>query len=605
MKLEFIALDKLTVSTANMRHGRKDPDISDLLPTVRARGILQSLIVRPAPIADCFEILAGRRRYFAARAVAEETGVAEPVPCAILDPGDDAAALEASLIENLARLDPDEVSQWETFTRLIKEGRSVEEIGLTFGLPELTVKRVLALGNLLPRVRGLYAKSEIDAVTVRHLTMATKRQQQEWLGIWDDPDRYAPTGPGLKAWLFGGQTIPARHALFDVAASGFATVSDLFGEDAYFSDIAAFWEAQNAALDAKRDAYLADGWGQVVIVPPTEHFSAWDYEKTAKRKGGRVYLDVRGSGEVVAHEGYVSRREASRAAATEGRDATEKPKRPELTSTLQTYVDLHRHAAVRVALLGSPGVALRLMVAHLLAGTHLISAKPDPQTTRDEGTGESLANSFAEGVFGAARDHAKETLGISDPGKLLSRHADLTAIFLRLLDLSDEAVIDLIAVVMGEALSVGSIGVEAAGLHLGLDMADFWEADEAFLDLLRDKEVLVALVGDVAGETVARANNDEKGKALKTIIRNHLDGADGRPKAERWVPKWMAFPPAAYTARGGVATVAANAAVARAKAQALGADAGHTGSDDRTDPADQARIDREFGSVDFPEALVA
>ena len=24
---------------------------------------------------------------------------------------------------------------------------------------------------------------------------------------------------------------------------------------------------------------------------------------------------------------------------------------------------------------------------------------------------------------------------------------------------------------------------------------------------------------------------------------------------ERWVPKWMRFPPAAYTARGGVATV--------------------------------------------------
>ncbi|MBW8786102.1 MAG: ParB N-terminal domain-containing protein, partial [Novosphingobium sp.] len=137
MKLEFIALDKLSVSAANMRHGRHDPDISDLLPTVRARGILQSLIVRPTNIDGCFEILAGRRRFHAARAVAEESGVAEPVPCAILDPGDDAGALEASLIENIARLDPDEVSQWETFTRLIKAGRTPEDIALTFGLPAL------------------------------------------------------------------------------------------------------------------------------------------------------------------------------------------------------------------------------------------------------------------------------------------------------------------------------------------------------------------------------------------------------------------------------------------------------------------------------------
>ena len=605
MKLEFIALDKLSVSAANMRHGRKDPDISDLLPTVRARGILQSLIVRPTDVADCFEILAGRRRYFAARAVAEETGVAEPVPCAIVDPGDDAAALEASLIENVARLDPDEVSQWETFTRLIKQGRSVEEIGLTFGLPDLTVKRVLALGNLLPRVRGLYAKGEIDAVTVRHLTMATKRQQQDWLGVWDDPDRYTPTGHALKAWLFGGQTIPARHALFDVAASGLPTVSDLFGEDCYFSDIAGFWEAQNAALDARREAYLADGWGQVVIVPPTEHFSSWEFEKTPKRKGGRVYLDVRANGEVVAHEGYVSRREARRSASAETRGPSEKPRRPELTSTLQTYLDLHRHAAVRVALLGSPGVALRLMVAHLVAGTHLVSAKPEPQTTRDEGTAASLADSFAEGLFGAARDQAKAALGISDPGKLLSRSTDLTAIFLRLLDWSEEAVIDLIAVIMGEALSAGSVAVEAAGLHLGVDMADFWEADEAFLDLVRDKEVLVALVDDVAGETVARANKDEKGKALKTIIRNHLDGADGRPQAERWVPKWMAFPPAAYTARGGVATLAANAAVARAKAEAGRVESVGGAPHDTLNTMADEQSDAAPASPDYPEALAA
>src|SRR3546814_7932036 len=41
MKLDFIPLDKLSVSKANMRHGKKPPDISDILPTVRARGVIQ------------------------------------------------------------------------------------------------------------------------------------------------------------------------------------------------------------------------------------------------------------------------------------------------------------------------------------------------------------------------------------------------------------------------------------------------------------------------------------------------------------------------------------------------------------------------------------
>ncbi|NIJ20209.1 ParB-like chromosome segregation protein Spo0J [Sphingomonas naasensis] len=170
MKLEFIALDKLEIAATNMRHGPKMPDVSDILPTIRARGILQSLLVRPGREPGSFAIVAGRRRYHAAKIVAEErraaaagaatdAGDADPpdtlLPCAILDEGDDADAVEASLIENIARLDADEVTQWQSFTRLVREGRSVEDIGLTFGLPDLMVRRVLALGNLLPRIRAL------------------------------------------------------------------------------------------------------------------------------------------------------------------------------------------------------------------------------------------------------------------------------------------------------------------------------------------------------------------------------------------------------------------------------------------------------------------
>ena len=115
-----------------------------------------------------------------------------------------------------------------------------------FGLADLTVKRVLALGNLLPAIRDLYRKEQIDAATVRHLTMASKSQQKAWLALADDENAYLPTGHQLKSWLFGGQSIPVKHALFDVEASGLATIADLFGEDRYVADPDAFWTAQNA-----------------------------------------------------------------------------------------------------------------------------------------------------------------------------------------------------------------------------------------------------------------------------------------------------------------------------------------------------------------------
>ncbi|WP_157215316.1 ParB/RepB/Spo0J family partition protein [Flavisphingomonas formosensis] len=590
MKLDFIPLDKLVVSKANMRYGKKAPDVSDILPTVRSRGVIQPVIVRPNCAPDGYEIVAGSRRFHAAKMVAEERRAAgdatpEPMPCAILDDGDDAAAIEASMIENMARLDPDEVTQWENFTRLVREGRKVEDIAATFGLPDLTVKRVLALGNLLPAIRDLYRKERIDAATVRHLTMASKSQQKAWLALADDENAYLPTGHQLKSWLFGGQSIPVKHALFDVDASGLATIADLFGEDRYVADADAFWTAQNAEIEARRAAYVEQGWADAIVVPPSDHFSTWEYEKAGKRKGGRVYIDVRATGEVIVHEGYVSGKEARRIAKAEGSEngTGQKAARPEVTSTMQTYVDLHRHAAVRAALTGHPAIALRLMVAHAIGGSHLWRVTPEPQSTRNDDVRDSLDNSKAEADFDERRRAVLAVLGFSaEEPTVTGGNGDdygVVGIFQRLLDLPDAVVLEVIAIVMGETLASGSAAVEAVGMEIGVDMARCWQADDAFFELMRDREVLTRIVAEVAGETVASANRQEKTKTLKRIVRDHLDGTNGRDRRENWVPRWMAFPPAAYTARGGVGTVAAHA-----KAQAAREIERRMPGDDEPDP---------------------
>jgi ParB family chromosome partitioning protein len=623
MKLEFIALGNLAVSKSNMRYARKAPDVSDILSTVRARGVLQPILVRPSgqpgEEGQHYEIVAGCRRFHAALIVAAEReeariGAGDPdepdgpdgpesgaamLPCAVLDETDDASAVEASLIENIARLDPDEVSRWACFTRLVKEGRSIAEIGATFGLPDLAVRRALALGNLLPRIRDMYRREEIDAVTIRHLTLASKNRQKAWLALVDDPDAYAPRGHQLKSWVFNGSSISTRHALFDVAASGLATVSDLFGEDAYFAESEAFWALQNAAIAERRAALIDAGWSDAVIVPADEHFHSWEYEKTAKRKGGRVYLDVRGNGEVVVHEGYLSRKEAARLA--KGGNAGpvgegDKPVRAELTSLTQTYVDLHRHAAVRTELLGSPRLALRLMVAHVIAGSALWRVQPEPQAVKSDAVRQSLDECRAESVFDARRREVLAALGLDGDDATVASSGygygapgrNVRSLLARLVPLPDAEVLDILALVMGETLAAGTPEIEVLGSMLGLSMADWWAADDAFLDGLRDREVLLAMVAEVAGEQIAAANTKEKGKTLKAIIRAHLAGEGGRTKKEGWVPRWMAFPPSAYTPRGGVGTVAAHAR-AMAAMEDVGKDAGESdGCERASDPTDAA-----------------
>ena len=74
MKLDFIDVDHLSIAASNMRGKGKAPDVSDLLPSVRARGVLVPLLVRPNCAEGHFEIVAGRRRFTAVNAVAREGG---------------------------------------------------------------------------------------------------------------------------------------------------------------------------------------------------------------------------------------------------------------------------------------------------------------------------------------------------------------------------------------------------------------------------------------------------------------------------------------------------------------------------------------------------
>ncbi len=116
---------------------------------------------------------------------------------------------------------------------------------------------------------------------------------------------------------------------------------------------------------------------------------------------------------------------------------------------------------------------------------------------------------------------------------------------------------EVLSVVMAETLASGTPLIETLGIHLDIKMADYWTADSAFFDLIRDREVLTAILGEVGGASVAQAHVGEKTKTIKSVINDCLTGAGGRAKHNHWVPRWLAFPPSAYTQRGGVATVAA------------------------------------------------
>lgn len=554
MELQHIPLDQLKVSPLNMRHARKAPDVSDILSSIRARGVQQPLLVRKN--GQGYEIVAGRRRFFSLKQIAKEGGEPGPVPCAVMEAGDDAAALEASLIENTARLDPDEVARWETFARLVKEGRTVEDIAVTFGVTEIMVRRALALGDLLPDIREAYRNEDIDASTVHQLTLASAEQQAEWLKLFQDPEQYAPRGWQLKQWLFGGE-ISTAAALFPLNAYTGRIVTDLFNETGYFGDLEQFWTLQNAAIAAKRDALVESGWSDVVVLDVGERFHKWEHVATSKKDGGRVYIEVCENGEVTCHQGFVTSKEHQRhlrKSAGGDENISGSTERSELTNPAQNYLELHRHAAVRHALLSHSSVALRLMIAHAIGGSALWQTKPDPQTTRKEETAESIAKSKAETAFTEERKAVLKLLGLPAHGHSVVRsNGDdyrVAELFAALLKLNDDDVMRVSVFVMAETLEAGTAVVEALGIHLKIDMRDYWQADDAFFDLLRDKQAVNAMLRHIGGKAVADANISATTKVQKKIIRDFTTG-DGREKVEGWLPRYLEFPFKPYTKGGG------------------------------------------------------
>jgi len=222
-------------------------------------------------------------------------------------------------------------------------------------------------------------------------------------------------------------------------------------------------------------------------------------------------------------------------------------------------VSLHRHSAVRTELLNHSGIALRLGLAQMIAGSELWTIHADPQKANSDAIGDSVTCNNAENAFSKQRKTVLELLGLEGNAKntLVARKTDwlkshdLHAIFAKLISLSDAEVMTIQTFVIAETLPSGSAMVEVLGDMLNVDMAQSWSPDQTFFDLLRDKPAINAMLKQVAGKVTADAHISSTTKVQKKIIQDCLNGTRKGAKQD-WQPNYMAFPMADYTKRGGI-----------------------------------------------------
>ena len=131
-----------------------------LIESVKAAGgVMVPLIVRPHPEKKgMFEIVAGHRRYRAAKAAKIKT-----VPCDVRTL-DDTQVLEIQITENLQRSDLNEIEEAETFGALHQQhGYTVEQIAKKIGVSIATVYSRLKMLNLAAEARVALAEGRLPS----------------------------------------------------------------------------------------------------------------------------------------------------------------------------------------------------------------------------------------------------------------------------------------------------------------------------------------------------------------------------------------------------------------------------------------------------------
>jgi ParB family chromosome partitioning protein len=133
-------------------------DLSELILSIKERGVLEPLLVTPSALKGRWMIVAGERRWRAARAA----GLRE-VPCIELEV-DEQGVAEIALIENMQRKD---LTPWEEADGLAalchRYGYTHEEVARKVGKSRSTVTEALALAAIPEEVREECRLADISA----------------------------------------------------------------------------------------------------------------------------------------------------------------------------------------------------------------------------------------------------------------------------------------------------------------------------------------------------------------------------------------------------------------------------------------------------------
>jgi ParB family transcriptional regulator, chromosome partitioning protein len=254
-----------------------ESDVSSLAATIRARGLLQPIVVREIARAGFedqtaeYEVLDGGRRWRALRSlylVNTDGGSYGRVSVRVFD-GSDSEAREAAIAVSVTQKPLHPVDEYEAFAALEAGGFSIADIARDFAQSETQIKQRLALGRLSPRVLALWREGTIDreqAIAFTCGPIAAQEAVLDRLGVhncWAMAIRRELRSNALEAHRPEAKFLRANESRLALYLQREGRIEEnLFEEGAIFLDGALARKVADELLLVEAQCVAeAEGWG--------------------------------------------------------------------------------------------------------------------------------------------------------------------------------------------------------------------------------------------------------------------------------------------------------------------------------------------------------
>jgi len=159
-----LPVDVIKANPDQPRRHFDEAELEELAQSIREKGVLQPILVRPAVFAGEYQIVAGERRWRAAL----RAGV-RAIP-ALVRSLSDAEVLEIAIVENVQRADLSAIEEAEGYRALVEKfGRTQAQVADTVGKSRVHVTNALRLLQLPERVQALVRDGHLTPGHVRPL----------------------------------------------------------------------------------------------------------------------------------------------------------------------------------------------------------------------------------------------------------------------------------------------------------------------------------------------------------------------------------------------------------------------------------------------------